>query len=170
MTTKPILSKCWSTAGTSLGTPITGHRGGLERVISFFFGYPKSKKQMSTENHPTAVTFLEERALCCKAQCNGCGVTLSAADGKRQSCRRKAVRAVRHCFEGLQGLHALKTLYPSLEFHPGKTPSFHQGVPQLCSALLNFPTAWLVLPVSGVEARGQPQAQEAWVDSFNTWP
>ena len=29
MTTKPFLSKCWSIAGTSPGTPITGHRGGL---------------------------------------------------------------------------------------------------------------------------------------------
>ena len=29
VTTKPFLSKCWSIAGTSPGTPIPGHRGGL---------------------------------------------------------------------------------------------------------------------------------------------
>ena len=33
VTTKPFLCKCWSIAGTSPGTPITGHRGGLGRVF-----------------------------------------------------------------------------------------------------------------------------------------
>ena len=53
VTTKPFLSKCWSIAGTSPGTPTTGHRGELVGAILLrvaFFGWCQNKYRRKTTN------------------------------------------------------------------------------------------------------------------------